>query len=170
MAVDWWARGIAIAAALATALNMLIAFKTYRRVRPRLDVVVQLAKAEPQIIMNAKAVSFRGHYVFLLRLANRGTTPVSIEHVFLVASYSKWHRRSEPMLSAGAFLEQPLKIEPFDGEQYPFKMPSPDWTQGGKVPRYVQVRVGLRDGREAHSAKMRVTAEMMRPVESETET
>ncbi|MFF4888136.1 hypothetical protein ACWD6Q_36030 [Streptomyces nigra] len=169
MEPDWWARGIAIAAALAASLNMFIAFRTYRRAKPKLDIVVQLAKAEPNLILNAKVVSFRGHYVFLLRLANSGATALSVEHISLFSAYGKWYRKAEPILAFGQFIEEPLKIEPFDGEQYPLKMPSPEWTTGGERPRYVRIMVGLRDGREAHSVKVRLTEQMMRPVEVEAE-
>ncbi|MFE5891277.1 hypothetical protein ACFQ6E_20335 [Streptomyces sp. NPDC056462] len=72
MAVDWWARGIAIGAALAAAVNVGYAAATYRRNRPRIAVEADHAALGTGINLTVK-------------LINTGSVSLPLDQVGLVS-------------------------------------------------------------------------------------
>lgn len=81
MAADWWARGIAISAAVATALNMGIAAMTYRRLRPQVQ-----ANAVWGLLGEVEDAK-KGNVIFGFRLHVRNLSPTSakVESVHVVS-------------------------------------------------------------------------------------
>ncbi|MBQ0853394.1 hypothetical protein J8N05_35090 [Streptomyces sp. BH-SS-21] len=97
MAADWWARGIALGAGLATTVNAAITLKNYRRARPRM-------------IVQCKYRTMGNEIDLTVTLKNEGATPLYLEQVGIVVvelSTSpprkrgyRWHRRScEPTIA-----------------------------------------------------------------------
>ncbi|MEU8579095.1 hypothetical protein [Streptomyces asoensis] len=80
MTADWWARGIAIGSAGATALNMGVAYRTFRRARPKVKVKLSRTSLDANPEKGKKP-----YKVFILRFLNSGTTPASLERIELVA-------------------------------------------------------------------------------------
>ncbi|MDQ1068346.1 hypothetical protein [Streptomyces canus] len=77
MAADWWARGIAIGAGTATGLNMLVAFRTYLRVKPRVRLRVTYGPLK---------LAFRNG--FLVRIRNISPTSTKIDEVSFTGRYA----------------------------------------------------------------------------------
>lgn len=73
---DWWARGIAIGGAAVAGLNMSVSYMTYRRMRPRVEVVLEHAG----LALDASDPD-NDDVVFSLRLLNRSATNVQVEAV-----------------------------------------------------------------------------------------
>ncbi|MFG2349663.1 hypothetical protein [Streptomyces phaeochromogenes] len=150
MAADWWARGIAIGAAGSAALNMLISYRTYRRVRPRVDVAIEGMGMDPAVPEDAK----RQSYLFRLRLVNRSTTAITVERVAVVGVHSPFWNRTENWGKVRRF-EEPLKIEPLSGLKHQENVMARGMTRLGHPPRYVRITFLLSDGSKAKSKKIK---------------
>ncbi|MGW1491254.1 hypothetical protein [Streptomyces sp. NPDC002402] len=138
------ARIIAGASPLGTALNMTVGYLTYRRVRPRVDVLVEKTQWEdgptsPSVLLS-------------LRIKNRSATPVQVENVRLEVSWNFLPRRTPvPMLTYCDDIE--LKIPALDGVKHDFRCKAGLVTgRPGRVK--VRVAVGLSTGRTVKSRRL----------------
>ncbi|MFE8925768.1 hypothetical protein [Streptomyces rochei] len=125
---------VATLSAIFTGLNMTFSALTYRRVRPKVEVLAQnWGVWEPD-----------GDYDFSLRLANRSTTPVGVESVSVIGSHG--HHRNDRFVRSRAFKE-PEVVAPFSGIVVSLALPTSLLIIDGKVPRYITAMVRLTDGR-----------------------
>lgn len=100
------ARWIAGASALGTALNMSLAFMTYRRVRPRLTVKVEATHRDSSgVSAEYRSPDFDGVH-FGVRLVNRSATAVEVERLALnIIHRPRRFRRTEPVFSISKSME-----------------------------------------------------------------
>ncbi|GAB3181597.1 hypothetical protein [Streptomyces incanus] len=125
---------VATLSAIFTGLNMTFSALTYRRVRPKVEVLEEnWGVWEPD-----------GGYDFSLRLANRSTTPIGVESVSVIGSHG--HRRNDRFVRRKEF-EKPEEVAALSGIVVSIPLPTSLLIIDGKVPRYITAMVRLTDGR-----------------------
>lgn len=121
MAADWWARGIAIGSAAAATVNMTVAYRTFRRVRPKIKVRLWRTG-----LAAYEAGDNPAQHQFILRFLNNGTTPVSVERIELW-TYLKRYRRGYIVhgkrFERGFPNYEPPVVPALDGTTYRYNVP-----------------------------------------------
>lgn len=146
MPADWWARGIAIGGSAVASLNMIVSYRTFRRVRPK--VKVRLWRTGLSV---SESGIDGGRHVFILRFLNNGTTPVSVERIELWTS-PKYHKRADLVhgkrFERGVTAHEPPVVPALDGTVYRYSVPRSAMPVDGMRTRF---RVLLTNGRVAYS-------------------
>lgn len=139
---------VSSASALFTASNMVVSYRTFRRVRP--SVKVRLWRSGVQVHEHG---SHPASYLFVLRLLNNGTTPVTVERIELCRYESRYGRRRFEMVKGSRFDPKgrwgvtPPVLPALDGTIYRFAV-----SQEAVSSRdHLRFRVLLSNGRTAAS-------------------
>ncbi|MCX4557460.1 hypothetical protein OHA02_14745 [Streptomyces phaeochromogenes] len=146
MAADWVARGIALGAGIATALNMVISFATYRRGRPRVGVEITGVDA-----VRARDGISRVSVMCSVRLVNRGNTSVDLEDLRFIVKFRG--RRVQYATEKTGFSRRTL--EPFAGKVVTRSLQLAELRVNGATVAYVRLVARLSNGKHAWSKKIR---------------
>jgi hypothetical protein len=148
VATDWWARAVAIGGAAVASLNMVVSYRTYRWVRPKVKIGLwRTGVSVPE--QEDKDAS----HLFVLRLINNGTTPVTVERIELCRYESACGRRRFNMVKVTRFDPKnrwgtvPPVLPALDGTIYRFTVPQSSVTRGD----HLRFRVLLSNDRTATS-------------------
>ncbi|MEV0471472.1 hypothetical protein [Streptomyces prunicolor] len=135
--------------ALFTASNVAIAYRNYKQVRPKVEVLLEGSGMGPVVRGEGKP----RQYVFNLRFANRGNTDIGVESLGVFGNRDRFPCKER----FGKFtrFEDPKEVEAFSGIKYEEQIDAPFLTSSGKYPQYVRFVVSLTDGRKAKSRKIR---------------
>jgi len=122
--------------------NVILTYRTFRRVRPK--VKVRVWRTAPP------SCGAEPHWQYILRFLNKGLSPVHVERIELYA-YKSSNRFSESEFLSGNRFErdtvrEPLMVPALDGTTYRFTYDSLTQPGGG---RYLRFRVLLTNGRTA---------------------
>jgi len=151
MAADWWARGIALGGACVTAINVFLSFRTYRRMKPNLRVLVRnMVISYPTGDPGSGIKDIRHH--FNLRLVNQSPTAVQIEQVSLGTPYLQDPKQSVQL--EWHSYDPYLRIEPFSGDHSRLSVTEQDLEVGGRFAdksMKARLTITLADGRVVHS-------------------
>ncbi|MFF7307604.1 hypothetical protein [Streptomyces sp. NPDC008137] len=134
---------ISSVSALFTGINVVVGYRTYRRVHPKVKVRI----FRRSVVTNRDGVK---EYQYVLRFRNMGANPVSIERIELV-KHVRWHRKDTlPLLKGERFLPgEGERVPPFDGITHGFSAPVRTVPMSGRC----RFRVLLSNGRTAMSRK-----------------
>ncbi|WP_328879110.1 hypothetical protein [Streptomyces sp. NBC_00299] len=149
-AVDWVARGIALASAGVATLNMLISYRTFRRVRPKVKVSVQGS--------DVRGGEKGYNRLYTLRLTNDGGTPVTVESVDLL-THSQSFTDVDSRKTDGAKVRT-IVVPAHDGVTHRVRFDLPTSLAFNRdVP--VRFRVLLSNGRAVVSPKYKEKGELL---------
>ncbi|MDF3140946.1 MULTISPECIES: hypothetical protein [unclassified Streptomyces] len=136
---------VAGASAVGALCNMGIAWLTYRRVRPKVDVIVERHLMSPA---NPKPQHERG-YLIWLRLANRGVTPMGVERIDFIPVHGRWWKwktkqKKDP---GGEWFSEPKVIPALGGLKYQTELRPSALMHEGENPRHLLIRARLTNGK-----------------------
>ncbi|MEV4789289.1 hypothetical protein AB0K53_28255 [Streptomyces tuirus] len=139
---------VASVSALFTGANMLVSYRTFKRVRP--NVKVRLWRTGAQV---SEHEPDSAGYLFILRLLNNGATPVTVERIELCRYEASWSRRRFHLVKGTRFDangksgKEPPVVPALDGTTYRFSV-----RQRSLDPKdHLRFRVLLSNGRTATS-------------------
>ncbi|MGW6736295.1 hypothetical protein [Streptomyces sp. NPDC055013] len=146
MKASEWALVLSSVSMGATATTATFAVKTYLRVKPKVEILIEQHGMSPL----APKPRQQRDYRFRIRFANRGTMAIGVERVELTSVHGQWWRR-ELRFGGGERFEDPQKLEPFGGLKY-FRNVTPSvLMHEGHPPTFVYFTAWLTDGRTIHS-------------------
>lgn len=137
---------VSSASALFTAVNVVVSYRTFKRVRP--NVKVWLSRTGLSV---TESGIDGGAYVFILRFLNNGTTPVSVERVELWTSRKRIRREHlvhGKRFERGVTNHEPPVVPALDGTVYRYHVPRSALPEENVPTRF---RVLLSNGRVAYS-------------------
>ncbi|MEU1477784.1 hypothetical protein [Streptomyces sp. NPDC005760] len=157
---------IASVSALFTGLNMTFSALTYRRVRPKVEVL-------PGSFSVPKGGDDKDPPCTLhIRLANRGATAVGVEVITLSGHHGRGRRKHK--FGKIHVLDEPLQVEPFSGVRITEKIRRNMILRGGVLPDRFTVTLDLANGHRSRTRfKLRepfVTTEWEGPFPEAAET
>ncbi|MDF3145547.1 MULTISPECIES: hypothetical protein [unclassified Streptomyces] len=139
---------VSSASALFTAANMVVSYRTFRRVRP--SVKVRLWRTGVGL---RERETKRRSYQFAVRLLNNGTTPVTVERIELCRYKSRYGRRRFELVKGsrfdtkGRWGDPPPVIPALDGTVQHFMVDQGVLSNGD----HLRFRILLSNGRTAAS-------------------
>ncbi|MGR4847903.1 hypothetical protein [Streptomyces sp. LARHCF252] len=145
-----WVSGASAVGALS---NVTLAYLTYRRVRPKVRVLIEDHGMSP---INPKPRQER-MYLIRIRLANRGLTAMGVERIWIIPVYAPWWRwwDREKKLRGGEWFPEPKVIEALSGLKVAADVRPSYLRHEGKNPRYFYIRAQLTNGKHVRSKPQR---------------
>ncbi|MFD7314932.1 hypothetical protein ACFV9Z_13410 [Streptomyces sp. NPDC059883] len=140
---------VSSASAAITGVNAFVSYRTFRRVRPKIQV--RLWRTNVSVPEQEKKDAT---HVFVLRLINNGTTPVTLERVELCRYESGYNKRRFQMVKGSRGFDPNNRwgtvapvIPALDGTIYRFSVARNSITRGD----HLRFRVLLSNGRTSTS-------------------
>nr|WP_163017012.1 hypothetical protein [Streptomyces chartreusis] len=135
---------IASASALFTGLNMTFSALTYNRVRPKVEVLMEIFS-----VPGDSNDEEDPHSTFRLRHANRSATAVGVEAISLKGSHGRGHRKQR--FGKVHVADEPLQVEPLSGVKAVEKLRKSTILRDGTPPDRFAITLGLTNGKTART-------------------
>lgn len=142
--------GLSAVGALA---NVTVAGMTYKRVKPKVRVIVEDHGMSPK----APKPQQERDYRMRIRLVNRGALAIRVERIHVTPVHEPWWRwwdRAEERPGGQRFLE-PLVIDPVGGVKHWQNVRPSALLRQSALPRYIYVTAWLTDGSKVLSKPVR---------------
>lgn len=142
---------VSSASAAITGVNALVSYRTFRRVRPKIQVRLWRTNTNALVSQSEKK---EVNHTFVLRLINNGMTPVTLERVELCRYESRYSKRKFQLVKGSRGFDPQNRwgtvapvIPALDGTIYRFTVSRRSATRGD----HLRFRVLLSNGRTSTS-------------------